>query len=189
MDILRLVLFAGLVFHKFVWEAMKIGGRAPSAPPRSSSVFKRLVKYAKSAVLIGLVIQTLFLDLFPISDRPAELRVWGVVLFAVGLAVAVVGRLQLGKNWANLEDYQLLQGQALVKTGLYQYVRHPIYTGDLLLLVGLELALNSWLVLGVLVPLIVVLRQTSAEELLLAKALDGYEEYRKNTKRFIPFVV
>lgn len=187
---LRLFLFTGLVFHKLVWEVLK--RQAPSAArpeQRAVSPLKRFVKLAKSLVLLFLVIQTLFLDVLPISSRPEGLRVVGTLLFVLGLATAVAGRLQLGRNWANLEDYRVLPEQQLVRQGIYRFIRHPIYTGDLLLVVGLELALNSWLVLGALALVAVVVRQTLAEEAVLAHAFPGYGEYRKQSKMFIPFIV
>jgi protein-S-isoprenylcysteine O-methyltransferase Ste14 len=95
----------------------------------------------------------------------------------------------LGKNWVDLEDYQVLPEQLLVTEGIYRYVRHPIYTGDVLLLVGLELALNSWLVVAVLIPLAVFVRQALAEEALLSRVFPEYAAYCQRTKRFIPFLV
>ncbi len=82
-----------------------------------------------------------------------------------------------------------MREQAVVSNGPYRLIRHPIYVGDLMLLFGLELALNSWLVLGVLLLAPIVLRQAVQEEKKLALALPGYQEYCANTKRFIPFVV
>jgi protein-S-isoprenylcysteine O-methyltransferase Ste14 len=111
------------------------------------------------------------------------------MIFLTGLLMAVLGRLQLGRNWLDLEDSHVLPDQSLTTGGIYAYIRHPIYAGDILLLIGLELALNSWLVLAVLVPLAVVVRQVLTEESLLSNVFPGYESYRKRTKRFIPFIV
>jgi protein-S-isoprenylcysteine O-methyltransferase Ste14 len=116
------------------------------------------------------------------------LQIVGMVIYCVGLATAILGRIQLGANWSNLEDYQVLQEQSLVTHGVYRYIRHPIYTGDFLLLLGLQLALNSWLVLGVLILLPIIIRQTSAEEHLMAHAFPQYNAYRARTKRFIPYL-
>ena len=190
MTALRVGLLFGLVLHKLVWELLKrrdpglSGPSGPAAPPA-----KRLLKGIKALLLVCLAIQTLFLDLFPIAERPAALRVVGTSLYVVGLSIAVAGRVQLGPNWVDLEDARIRPGQSLVAHGLYRYVRHPIYAGDLLLLIGLELALNSWLVLGALIPLVVVLRQAAEEETLLARAFPDYGAYRAGTKRFIPFVL
>ncbi len=189
MELLRLILFLGLVFHKVVWEVMKKRERLEVHPQHFKMSFKSLVKLIKVIVLAFLVFQTLFLDLFPISGRPIGLKVLGTTIYFVGLAMAVMARLQLGKNWVNIEDCQVLSGQSLITNGIYQYIRHPIYTGDILLLVGLELALNSWLVLAISIPLLVVIRQTLAEEALLSKMFPDYNAYCRRTKRFIPFIV
>jgi protein-S-isoprenylcysteine O-methyltransferase Ste14 len=143
----------------------------------------------KAMTFIFLAFQTLFLDLLPITNRPTTVRIIGTIIYFVGLATAVIGRLHLGMNWADLEDYQVLLKQSLVTNGIYRYIRHPIYIGDVLLLVGLELALNSWLVLAAAIPLLVIIRQASAEETLLSHTLPGYQAYRSQTKRFIPFIL
>lgn len=190
MEILRLVLVLGMVFHKLVWELLKVrAGVQANRTGNTVGLKKRVLKYCKGAVLIALVFQTLVLDLFPITNESSTLRAFGLTLYSLGLATAVFGRLQLGMNWANVEDYQVLPQQSLVKSGIYGFIRHPIYTGDLLLLIGLELALNSWLVLAVILPLVVVAKQATAEESLLSQRFAEYKDYCKQTKRFIPFVV
>ncbi len=195
VDVLRWVLLLGLVFHKAVWEALARTSRPqqqitpPKAPAQAPSPLKRLVKLGKMGFLAFLVLQALFGRVFPISSEPTALQPIGLVIHLLGLTTAVAGRAALGRNWANLEDYQVLSRQAVVSTGIYRFIRHPIYTGDALLLVGLQLALNSWLVLAMLVPIAVFVRQALAEEALLTKSLTGYEAYRQRTKRFIPYVV
>jgi protein-S-isoprenylcysteine O-methyltransferase Ste14 len=191
MDTVRIALVAGLVLHKAVWEWLKRQGGAQPVQERTekTSLLKRTLKLAKLAFLMFLVLQTCFLRIFPISGQPAGLQGVGMALYLVGLATAIGGRLQLGQNWANLEDYRVLAQQALVTKGIYRYIRHPIYAGDALLLVGLQLALNSWLVLAMLVPVAVFVRQSMAEEILLARTLPGYADYRTRTKRYIPFLV
>jgi protein-S-isoprenylcysteine O-methyltransferase Ste14 len=189
MGILRLFLFSGLVFHKLLWEVMKRGSKHPKTKKHQLDLLKRGIKCLKVIVLLFLAVQTLFLDIFPISYQPSLLRLFGTVIYLVGLTTAVIGRIQLGKNWVDLEDYQVLPGQSVVSNGLYRYLRHPIYTGDLLLLIGLELALNSWLVLGIFVLILIVVRHALEEEALLSNKLPGYSEYCKRTKMFIPFVL
>ena len=77
----------------------------------------------------------------------------------------------------------------MVSRGVYAYIRHPIYSGDLLLLLGLELALNSWLVLGAAALIPIVFQRAVKEENSLSEQLSGYGAYIQRTKRFIPFVV
>jgi protein-S-isoprenylcysteine O-methyltransferase Ste14 len=190
LDILRIALFSGLLLHKFIWEVLK--RKRSIVPAFQSSSRKlpiRIIKLGKILVLLFLLVQTLFLEILPISSQPTLLRAIGSVIFFLGLVTAVFARLQLGDNWVDVEDRQVLPGHALVTVGIYKYVRHPIYAGDFLLLLGLELALNSWLVLGVLLLIPVIARQAIDEEVTLSRVFPGYDEYCRHTKRFIPFLV
>ncbi len=190
MEFIRLFLFFGLVFHKLVWELLKKKNKSVKTQiPSTKKPFKRFVKFVKVLVLVFLIIQTLFLELFPISDQNIHLVILGIVFYLMGLATAVLGRIQLGKNWFDIEDTRVAPEQLLVNYGIYRFIRHPIYTGDILLLIGLELALNSWLVLGIFLIIPFVIRQALVEEALLAEKLPGYNEYRSKVKRFVPFVL
>jgi protein-S-isoprenylcysteine O-methyltransferase Ste14 len=186
-DAARLLLFLGLVLHKAVWEVLKRTDRARGRAPAPHGV--RIVKALKVLVLAFLLAQTLFLDVLPIAAAPAWLRLAGGVLYVLGLGLAVSARVQLGRNWLDLESFDVLPGQTIVDRGIYRYVRHPIYTGDLFLLTGLELALQSWLVLAVVPLALFVVRQVLAEEVLLSRTFPTYARYCAVTKRFIPFVV
>ncbi len=190
MIFLRTVLFLGLVLHKLVWEVMKRREISP-APKQKESGFgaKTIVIAVKTLFLVFLIIQTLFLEVLPIMEDPATLSVIGLSIYTIGLVIALTGRTQLGNSWSNIEDYQVKPEQELVQSGIYAYIRHPIYIGDLLLVLGLQLALNSWLFLVVIPMAIVVVRQTLAEEKILSQAFPGYENYRQHTKMYIPFVV
>jgi protein-S-isoprenylcysteine O-methyltransferase Ste14 len=190
MILLRVYLLAGLVIHKLVWEVLKRrqgeGASRPSAP-RPLSVL--LVKTVKVGILLGIAVQTMTGDVLPISEDATAVRMAGVIIYTTGLLVAIVSRLQLGSNWSDIEAAKVLRDQAVVAKGLYRYIRHPIYVGDLLLLIGLELSLNSWLVIAALLISPVVLWQAISEEKMLARSLPGYSDYCMRTKRFIPFVV
>jgi protein-S-isoprenylcysteine O-methyltransferase Ste14 len=185
LDPLRIYLLAGLLFHKVVWEFMKRRPRSRTGQPLG----RRLVKAAKIGILAGVIVQCLLPDVLPISPEPAALRAAGVLLYSIGLGVAVMGRLQLGGNWSDIENAGVLPEQRVVSRGVYRYIRHPIYAGDLCLLAGLELALKSWLVFGALALVPIVYRQAAREEGMLSAQLAGYQQYCRRTKRFIPFVV
>lgn len=186
---LRLYLLLGLILHKIVWEVLKRRPTQPvskSAAPRSYKLV--FVKGVKVLILLGIAAQTLLPDILPISSQPLATRIIGAGIYTIGLLVAILGRIQLGDNWADIERAQVLSHQAVVLNGMYAYIRHPIYVGDLLLLVGLELSLNSWLVLGVLFLAPVVIWRAAREEEMLAATLPEYQMYCAQTKRFIPFV-
>jgi protein-S-isoprenylcysteine O-methyltransferase Ste14 len=190
MIFLRVYLLVGLIAHKALWEALKwraAGYRAIKQERQPISV--KLIKGVKIAILLGVMAQTMTPDVWPITSSPVALRVVGALIYTVGLVIAMLGRIQLGPNWTDIEAARATRNQAVVSHGLYRYIRHPIYVGDLLLLAGLELSLNSWLalVVGLLAPW--VLWQAVREERMLAASLPGYEAYCAQTKRFIPFVV
>src|ERR1700680_1156758 len=159
MLMLRIYLLMGLLIHKAVWELLKRQKRGhandnapPARPPllTGPGIPIRFIKAVKILILVGVVVQTFLPQILPISSEPSILRVVGVFVYTTGLLVAIGGRLQLGQSWSDIEAARVLSAQAVVAKGPYRYVRHPIYVGDLLLLLGLELCLNSWLVLGVL---------------------------------------
>ncbi len=189
MDVLRIFLFAGLLLHKLIWVLLKKQDRENRDSKIKRGVFISLIKLCKMGFLIFLLFQTLALDILPISREPYYLKAVGVVLFTIGFITAVVGRINLGRNWVDLEEYTVIPGQSVVSHGIYKYIRHPIYTGDLLLILGLELALNSWLFLLTPVLFIIVYYQAIKEENMLLNLLPGYAEYCARTRRFIPYLL
>lgn len=112
----------------------------------------------------------------------------GAVVFASGLALAVWARLYLGRNWGMPMTQK--EEPELVTSGPYRFVRHPIYTGLLLGLVGTALASNP---LGLIVSLVVgayFYYAASVEEKNLGATFPTeYPAYRSRTKKIIPFVL
>lgn len=188
--LLRVYLFAGLAAHKILWEVLKRrqGQSSPQAPARNAP-FLQIVKAGKIAVTLGLFVQLFLPEILPITNNALVPRVVGVILFTLGLFIASMARLELGNNWSDIETGLVRQNHMLVNQGVYRYIRHPIYTGDLILLLGFELCLNSWLVVAVVIIAIPTIFKAVREEKVLAETVTGYEAYRAQTKRFIPFVV
>ncbi len=117
MDGLRLYLLGGLVFHKLVWEVLK--RRQPAhARPGAGSLVARAAKLVKLAILLGILVQTLLPDVLPIRAEPGALRAVGGALFTAGLLVAVAARLQLGRNWSDIEAGLVQPDHELVARGL-----------------------------------------------------------------------
>jgi protein-S-isoprenylcysteine O-methyltransferase Ste14 len=187
VDPIRLYLIAGIAAHKIYWEVTK--RRVPPAPKTSPSLPVRLVKAAKVTILLAICVQVLIpWTILPISSNAAPLQFAGLLLYTLGLAMAITGRAQLGNSWSDIEAPGQVAKAALISHGLYRYIRHPIYTGDILLLTGLELALNSQVLFVILLMVPVILRQAIQEERLLVRNLPGYGAYCGRTKRFLPFV-
>src|ERR1700679_99920 len=83
---------------------------------------------------------------------------------------------------------EIAEGQKVISTGPYGLVRHPMYSGALVLLLGIPLALGSlWAVLVSISLLPLLIWRIVDEEKLLHKELDGYTEYCAKVKhRLIP---
>jgi protein-S-isoprenylcysteine O-methyltransferase Ste14 len=85
---------------------------------------------------------------------------------------------------------QVEAGQNVVSTGLYGLVRHPMYTANVVMLVGIPLALGSYWALVFIVPgLLVLTSRIRDEESMLREELAGYRDYtRKVRYRLVPCV-
>jgi Putative protein-S-isoprenylcysteine methyltransferase len=110
------------------------------------------------------------------------------LLTFVGLLIAIWARVTLGGNWS--ARVTLKQEHELIQRGPYRLVRHPIYSGLLLMIFGTAILAGQ--VGGFIALLIcfggfwVKLRQ---EEALLTKHLPGYSEYVRRTKALVPFIL
>src|SRR6185437_15762601 len=120
----------------------------------------RIVKAVKVAILLAICVQVLLpWTVLPLAADPVPLQIAGLTIYTAGLAMALTGRAQLGKSWSDIEAPGQVAKAALISHGLYRYVRHPIYTGDILLLLGLEMALNSQVLFAIFLMIPVILRQ------------------------------
>jgi protein-S-isoprenylcysteine O-methyltransferase Ste14 len=121
------------------------------------------------------------------SSVPTTATLVGDVLVAIGLGVAMVVVIQNGYAAANVT---VESGQTVVSTGLYGLVRHPMYTGNVILMVGIPLALGSYWGLVFVIPGLVVLAlRIRDEETLLEQELDGYRQYTQQVHyRLVPYI-
>lgn len=123
-----------------------------------------------------------------LSNRTAVF-VAGIVLMIGGLAFRWYAMLLLGRFFTF--DVAVHSGQTVIETGPYRYIRHPSYTGALLTLTGLGLALGNWASLfAILVCMAVAYYyRISVEEAALVAALgEPYRQYMRRTRRLIPFL-
>lgn len=112
----------------------------------------------------------------------------GAVLFASGIALAIWARVHLGRNWGMPMTEK--SEPELVTSGPYRSVRHPIYSGLLLGVLGTALATN---LIGVILAAILLgyfyYSATVEEKNLTATFPTAYPRYRAGTKMLIPFVI
>jgi protein-S-isoprenylcysteine O-methyltransferase Ste14 len=123
----------------------------------------------------------------PTLRGPAPLRVAGVVVMWLGLALRVWAIAALGRSFRTTVEVDA--DQAVVAGGPYRWVRHPSYTGLLLILAGLGLAAGNWLALAacIALPLPAVVHRIHVEEAELERTLgDAYRSYASGRPRLVP---
>ena len=121
------------------------------------------------------------------SSVPASVAVAGDILIAMGfLAVFLVFK----ENSYASSIIEVGAEQKVVATGPYAIVRHPMYSGALVMLIGVPLALGSWWGLLLVIPITVVLIwRLLEEEKFLTKNLPGYSEYQHKVRfRLLPYI-
>ena len=106
---------------------------------------------------------------------------------ATGLGFAAWARRHLGRNWS--ASVVVKEDHALIRTGPYRYVRHPIYTGDPARVLGTALAIGEWRAL-IAVPLAVLsfVLKSRAEEGRMRETFPAIWEYERHTAALVPFV-
>jgi protein-S-isoprenylcysteine O-methyltransferase Ste14 len=122
--------------------------------------------------------------------RPTQIWLWiASALVAIGLGFSAWARVRLGSNWS--AEVTVKQNHELVRSGPYALVRHPIYTGVLLALIGTALSVGKWRALiGLVLVAAAFLRKIVVEErFMLAEFGEAYEHYRARVPALIPFIV
>ena len=187
-----LILYAGaslaitlyLLIHDpaLLERRMKAG---PTAETRTSQ--KIIMGLASPLGFIGLVVVPALDRRFGWSDTAAPTALFGDVLVMLGwLAIFAVFR----ANSFAAATIDVAPDQQVISTGPYALVRHPMYAGALLMLVGIPIALGSWwglLALAGMAPALVW--RLLDEERFLAANLPGYVAYQdKVSHRLIPYL-
>jgi protein-S-isoprenylcysteine O-methyltransferase Ste14 len=118
---------------------------------------------------------------------PGTFWFWmGFVLVAVGLGFAIAARIWLGGNWSGVVT--LKEDHALIRSGPYRWVRHPIYTGLLVALLGSVIALGEARgLIALLLFAVAFLRRVTIEERLLGEEFGSvYSRYRRDVPALVP---
>jgi protein-S-isoprenylcysteine O-methyltransferase Ste14 len=112
----------------------------------------------------------------------------GLALFLLGLGLAVWARLYIGRNWGTPMSRKA--EPELVTTGPYHRIRHPIYTGLILAMVGTALATTLYgLIVAAVLGGFFIYSATREEAYLTEQFQDTYRAYQRSTKMLIPFVL
>lgn len=159
---------------------------------RDVSSSPSIVLWLWRLVLVGLLIFALrnpYDDAFILERKffnfgPAVNWV-GAFFTVVGIAFATWERYRLGRNWGSRPK----EDHVLIASGPYAYVRHPIYAGAILALLGSTLTGSIVAVMLFIISIIFCLRRITKEERIMLSLFPGqYPAYQARTKRLIPFV-
>lgn len=125
---------------------------------------------------------------FPISHSN-WIFYFGEICILIGIILRFIIIRSLGKYFT--VDVTIREDHKIKKEGFYKYLRHPSYAFSLLTSFGLGLYLNNWfsLVLAFIPPLLAFIYRIKIEEQALVEQFgEEYVEYRKSTKKLIPFI-
>ena len=150
------------------------------------TVQKGVVALSAIIFLLGFVAAGLDFR-FALSTVPNVLKIIAAVIFLLSYVLyAEVMR----ENAYLSRTVKVEENQALVSTGLYSFIRHPMYAATVLMFLSIPLILGSFVSFFIFIfyPAIIIVRIKN-EEKVLSEQLIGYEEYKKRVKyRLIPFV-
>ena len=161
--------------------------RMQAGPAAETRPLQKLI-ISFAFVSLGATIVVSALDFrFGWSSVPAAVSVVGDILVAVGLLISMITTIQNGYAAANIK---VESDQKVVSTGVYSVVRHPMYFGNVVLMIGIPLALGSyWGLLFVIPGLVVLATRILDEEKVLALQLTGYRDYARRVHyRLVPYV-
>jgi protein-S-isoprenylcysteine O-methyltransferase Ste14 len=155
--------------------------RMSGGPAAEKEPAQRIIMFFTSMGFIGLLILPAFDHRFVWSRMPPYMALAGDGLVAVGfIAIFFV----LKENTFSSATIELAPDQKVIATGPYAVVRHPMYAGALVMLLGIPVALGSWwgvLVFVLMIPAIIW--RLIDEEKFLARNLLGYGEYQQKVRR------
>lgn len=120
--------------------------------------------------------------------RSVPLAVAGAILATAGALLAFSARATIGRNWATPATERT--DTELVTTGPYRFVRHPIYGGMLVMIVGTEIGLSPlWLPIAIVAAIYFVVSARAEERHMMQRFPDSYPAYRARTRMLLPFLL
>jgi protein-S-isoprenylcysteine O-methyltransferase Ste14 len=183
MNAVDIVIGAGWAVFWIFWIAASVGVKA------GRNRWTRFAGVRVAIILLALLL--LRLRVFKRHDVVTHdpwLQVIGLAIFVLGLALAVWARVYLGRNWGMPMSEKA--DPELVTTGPYSAVRHPIYSGIILAMIGTTIAVSLYWLIAVVVLGAYFFYSAAMEERYMAKRFpDTYPHYKQSTKMLIPLIV
>jgi protein-S-isoprenylcysteine O-methyltransferase Ste14 len=129
------------------------------------------------------------------STRTGRIYYWNT-FFAIGALLEITGLIIRITSILTLKQHftytvTKVENHELIETGLYKYIRHPGYLGQLIIFLGIATSLSNWLsVLFMIIPVLLgFLNRINVEEKFMIEQIgQKYVDYQKRTKRLIPLL-
>ena len=187
MEAYNWIIIASWAVFLVYWGFAAFGVKKDTRKPRVHGWLWRFVLLGAIVMVVAYFPSTKhFFEWRLIMVRP--LAGWSAAACSVvGIGIAVWARVYLGSDWSSHPDVK--EGHKLVTSGPYAFVRHPIYTGMLLALVGSVLISNAFGSVVAFIAAVVLLARIPVEERYMRELFpDAYRAYAARTKRLVPFV-
>jgi protein-S-isoprenylcysteine O-methyltransferase Ste14 len=186
-----LLIFVGsaAIITVYLWrnDPALLERRVDAGPTAEKQPLQQLIQAVAAITFVGFLVVPALDHRFAWSHVPMAMEIAGDALVACGFFIVY---LVFKENSFTAATIEVAPGQRVISTGPYAIVRHPMYSGALVMLFGTPLALGSWWGLLLMVPmtLVLVLRLLD-EERFLAKNLPGYTEYCQRVRyRLVPYI-
>jgi protein-S-isoprenylcysteine O-methyltransferase Ste14 len=161
----------------------RLRGGAVAEKERNQKIIQTFARF----IFIGVLLLSGFDHRFNWSDVPIYLVIVGEIFVVLGFLIVFCVFRENSFTSANIE---IAENQTVISTGPYSVVRHPMYSGALLMLLFTPIALGSfWDLLLVVFIFMVIIWRLLDEEKFLSKNLPGYKAYCQKTQfRLVPMI-
>ena len=161
--------------------------RMKAGPMAETRTVQKVVISGTILMVLAVTVVSSLDHRFGWSRVPTAVVVLGNVVVAIGLVIA---QLVVIQNSYAAATITVEAEQKVVSTGLYGLVRHPMYVGTLIMMIGMPLALDSYWGLVSLIPGLAILAiRIVDEEKMLREELAGYTDYMQQVHyRLVPYV-
>jgi protein-S-isoprenylcysteine O-methyltransferase Ste14 len=161
--------------------------RVTAGPLHEKETSQKIIQFIAQIAFLLVIVFPVLDHRFGWSLVPPYINIAGDILTAIGFYIVF---LVFKENTYASALIEVDAEQKVISTGPYSQVRHPMYIGALILLLGTPLALGSWWGVLTIVPITaVIIWRLLDEERFLAKSLPGYVEYEKKVKyRLVPLI-
>ncbi len=188
--LIRMLAILLMAVRIMYWTIEELRVRSENPPDKPITFYRLFYRISVLTLTLFLFSQLLGFDIGT-YDNSISNKLLGTFLVIFAVVLSILARHELGSNWTHAADYQIKRRHALITTGIYAYIRHPIYLGFICMVLGVQLIVGSYLVLLFILTLpFFAFRQAIQEERLLLEHFgDEYVAYQKKTSLFLPYLL